>query len=252
MNIHEDPDRGEEPTTNPALLAALTTEHYTLQASRSSTIVEANGRSSLFLSATSAATVALALVAQLDGLGSTFLVFTLVVLPTLIVLGLTSYARLADLAVHDAHYARAIGRIRAFYFTLDPAGRQYWLQPAGDDPHATMRQAGQSHTRWHHLSHAATSVAAVTAVVTGAFLAVSVSAVAGSGVPLPALAVTAAVAAIGLFVALMLDQERRWSRSATAQQTRFLPDGTPAMAVSSLRPAETTNAFLMSSIMSAN
>jgi hypothetical protein len=251
MNLPENPDRDPEQSPNPALLAALTTEHYTLQASRSSTVVEANGRSSLFLSATSAATVALALVAQLDRLGNTFLVFTLVVLPTLMMLGLTSYARLADLAVHDAHYARAIGRIRAFYFTLDPAGRQYWLQPAGDDPHAIMRQVGERHTRWHHLSHAATSVAAVTAVVTGAFLAVSVSASTRSAVPLPALALVGSVAAIALFVALMLDQERRWSRSDAQQQTRFLPDGTPAMAVATLRPGQVSGATATSPAPSA-
>ena len=49
---------------NPALMSALTTEHYTLQASRSSTIVEANGRSMLFFAAVSGATVALALAAH--------------------------------------------------------------------------------------------------------------------------------------------------------------------------------------------
>lgn len=45
---------------SPALLSALRTEHSTLQAQRSSTIVEANGRGQLFLSAVSGATVALA------------------------------------------------------------------------------------------------------------------------------------------------------------------------------------------------
>lgn len=94
---------------HPALMSALTTEHYTLQAARSSTIVEANGRSMLFLSSVSGATVALALVAQLDRMGDTFLTFALAVLPPLLALGLTSYSRLADLAVHDAYYARAIG-----------------------------------------------------------------------------------------------------------------------------------------------
>ncbi len=64
-----------------ALVSALTTEHYTLQSARSSTIVEANGRSSLFLSAVSGATVALALVAQLDKLGDTFRVFGFTILP---------------------------------------------------------------------------------------------------------------------------------------------------------------------------
>src|SRR5688572_7489615 len=95
---------------NPALMSALTTEHYTLQSSRTGTIAEANGRSMLFLSSVSGATVALALVAQLDQLGNTFLTFALTVLPALLALGLTSYSRLADLAVHDAYYARAIGR----------------------------------------------------------------------------------------------------------------------------------------------
>lgn len=136
---------------SPALLSALTTEHYTLQSARSSTIVEANGRSMLFLSTVSGATVALALVAQLDRLGQTFVVFALAVLPALLALGLTSYARLADLAVHDAYYARAIGRIRSFYLKIEPSAAHYWLLPGGDDPHAVMRQTGRRHSRWHHL-----------------------------------------------------------------------------------------------------
>jgi hypothetical protein len=109
-------------------MSALTTEHYTLQASRTATIVEANGRSSLFLSAVSGALVALALVAQLDRLGDTFLLFAFAVLPALVMLGVMSYARLADLAVHDAYYARAIGRIRGFSFDVaGPDARRYWL-----------------------------------------------------------------------------------------------------------------------------
>ena len=73
-------------------MSALTTEHYTLQSSRTSTIVEANGRSMLFLSSVSGATVSLALVAQLDRLGDTFVTFALTVLPALLALGLTSYS----------------------------------------------------------------------------------------------------------------------------------------------------------------
>jgi hypothetical protein len=72
---------------NPAQMSALTTEHYTLQSSRTSTIVEANGRSMLFLSSVSDATVALVLVAQLDRMGDTFVTFALTVLPALLALG---------------------------------------------------------------------------------------------------------------------------------------------------------------------
>lgn len=215
--------------TNPALLSALTTEHYTLQSARSSTVVEANGRSLLFLSAVSGAIVALALVAQMDELGETFTVFALSVLPALLALGLTSYARLADLAVHDAYYARAIGRIRSFYLTIDPTGRQYWMQPAGDDPHALMRQNGQTHTPWHHLSHTATSVAAINGVLAGVLVGFAAHLMAP--IPLPALAIVASLVAIGVFGGLLLDQERRWQRSDQAEPTKFLADGTPAMTV---------------------
>lgn len=229
MNVTENRDASGGP--NPALLSALTTEHYTLQAARSSTIVEANGRSMLFLSAVSGATVALALVAQLDRLGQTFLVFALTVLPALLALGLTSYARLADLAVHDAYYARAIGRIRAFYFTIEPRARQYWLQPAGDGPQALMRQTGDRHSRWHHLSHTATSVAAVNGVLGGAFVALLTGVLTPLGTVV--LAAAAATVAVVIFTGLFVDQERRWRRSDRSAPTTFLPDGSPAMQVSS-------------------
>ena len=91
MNVPDPRQDGVRPAgeTAPssALVSALTTEHYTLQSARSSTILEANGRSSLFLSAVSGATVALALVAQLDRLGETFLVFAFTILPALLMLG---------------------------------------------------------------------------------------------------------------------------------------------------------------------
>ena len=220
------------PGPNPAVMWALTTEHYTLQSSRTGTIAEANGRSMLFVSSVSGATVALALVAQLDRMGDTFVTFALTVLPALLALGLTSYSRLADLAVHDAYYARAIGRIRAFYLTIEPSAQQYWLVPAGDDAHALMRQAGQPHSRWHHLGHTATAVAAVVGVITGAFLGVLGSVV--TPLATSVLAAGATVAAVVAFAGLLADQERRWRRSDASLQSHFLPDGTPAMTVTAL------------------
>ncbi len=65
------------------LVSIMTTEHYTLQTGRSMTITEATGRASLFVGAVSSGLVALALVGQLSNLGTAFLVFSLVVLPTL-------------------------------------------------------------------------------------------------------------------------------------------------------------------------
>ena len=223
VNVTDSRSARSDSEPSGALVSALTTEHYTLQAARSSTVAEANGRGLIFLSTVSGAMVALALVAQVDRLGQTLLVFALSILPVLLVLGLTSYARLADLAVQDAYYARGIGRIRAFYFTLDPSAHQYWLLTPGDDLHALMRQAGQPHSRWHHFSHTATSVAAVTSMIAGVFAGLLASAVGASS--LPVLGVLATVVAGGMFAGLFVDQERRWRRSGDSEPTRFLPDG---------------------------
>jgi hypothetical protein len=57
--------------------------------------------------------------------------FALTVLPALLALGLTSYSRLADLAVHD-------GALRLLHTSHpgvphdhQPSAQQYWLVPAG-------------------------------------------------------------------------------------------------------------------------
>jgi hypothetical protein len=219
----------ERPTSaqpSSALISALTTEHYTLQSARGSTITEANGRSSLFLSAVSGATVALALVAQLDRMGETFLVFAFTILPALLMLGLMSYARLADLAVHDAYYARAIGRIRRLYF--DVAGndaRRYWLVSAGDDKQALMRHAGQRLTRSHLWTHQATAVAAVTAVIAGVLGGLALKP--ATALTLPVMAIIGVLIAALVLVASLVDQERRWRRSDQGPPALVTPDGAP-------------------------
>jgi hypothetical protein len=72
LNIPEPREEGLRPcgetVPSSAPMSALTTEHYTLKSARSSTITEANGRSSLFPSAVSGGLLARALVAQLDRL----------------------------------------------------------------------------------------------------------------------------------------------------------------------------------------
>src|SRR5687768_8006350 len=68
-----DPSKVSEAAES-ALLLALTTEHFTLQTARASTIAESNGRVSLFLGAVSSCVVAIALVGQLSGFGERFFV----------------------------------------------------------------------------------------------------------------------------------------------------------------------------------
>ena len=70
------------------LVSIITTEHYNLQTGRSMTISETNGRSSLFVGAVSGGLIVLTFVGQIAHLGTAFFVFSLIVIPTLLFMGL--------------------------------------------------------------------------------------------------------------------------------------------------------------------
>ena len=116
-----------------SLVAALTTEHFTLQTARSATIFESGSRASLFLSTVSSALVALALIGQVSRLGDTFILFALILVPTLFALGVLTYLRLNESAAEDAFYARAANRIRGYYRDLDASASEYLLLSDHDD-----------------------------------------------------------------------------------------------------------------------
>src|SRR5213592_826227 len=97
------------------LVTMMTTEHYNLQTGRSMTISEANGRASLFVGAVSSGLVALAFAGQISHLGTAFFVFSLVVLPTLLFMGLITFERVLQSGSADVIYARGISRIRHLY-----------------------------------------------------------------------------------------------------------------------------------------
>jgi hypothetical protein len=97
------------------LVSIMTTEHYTLQTGRSITTAETNGRSSLFVGAVSSGLIALTIVGQIAHLGTAFLVFSLVVLPTLLFMGLITFERVLQAGSADVIYARGINRIRHLY-----------------------------------------------------------------------------------------------------------------------------------------
>lgn len=78
---------GDAPVVRQALLTVLTTEHFTLQGARASTVSESSARAALFVGAVTSTLVALGFIAQASELGSAFDTFVLVVLPTLYVLG---------------------------------------------------------------------------------------------------------------------------------------------------------------------
>ena len=84
--------RQAETEPRPAAVAFVTTELFTLQGARSlATIAEATSRATMFLGAVSGGLVALGLIATAAGVRTAFYAFALILLPTLVLVGLTTW-----------------------------------------------------------------------------------------------------------------------------------------------------------------
>lgn len=145
----------------------LTTEHFALQSGRNNVTSEANGRLTIYLGALSGALIAIAFVAQVSRLGDAFHVFTLLILPALLLLGLATFGRVVQCDRQDLQYAAAINRIRHFYVELIPELGDYFVQSTYDDWDGMLRSLSLTWTRWHGFITASAAVAAMNAFVAG-------------------------------------------------------------------------------------
>src|SRR6267142_3673191 len=115
-------------------LQILSTEHWSLLASRSLAWNESFSRAGMFLTTLTGAIVALALVAQASQLGEGFTLFALVILPIVLFIGLTTMMRLGTSNYHEAKCVVGMNRIRAAYLELAPDLERYFVMSAHDDP----------------------------------------------------------------------------------------------------------------------
>ena len=182
----------------PAAVAFVTTEHFTLQGARASTISESIGRASMFLASLSGGLVALGLLATATHVGTAFYAFGLVLLPTCAVLGLVTFQRTLQSGIEDYGYARRIARLRAYYFDTAPELVPYLASVGEPD---RLRILGLTDGRWQTFRTIASTVGVITAVVAGSAVGLAV-AVVSSGSLLAALA-TGGCVGLGILVALM-------------------------------------------------
>jgi hypothetical protein len=116
-------------------LQILSTEHWSLLASRNLAWNEAFSRTGIFLTALSGAIVALALVAQASDFGEGFRLFGLVILPVVLFIGIGTALRLDSSSYHDVICIVGMNRIRAAYLELAPELRPYFVMGTTDDLH---------------------------------------------------------------------------------------------------------------------
>lgn len=176
-------------------LQILSTEHWSLLASRALAWNEAFSRAGMFLTTLTGAIVALALVAQASAFGDSFTLFALVILPVVLLIGVATWIRLGSSNYHEAICVIGMNRIRAAYLELAPDVERYFVMSAHDDPKGigiTMGvQPGGGTLFWigQILAGTPTVVMILNAVLTGVIaalvavrLGVGVPAVVGLGV----------------------------------------------------------------------
>jgi hypothetical protein len=116
------PDLGDR---LPAAVAFGTTEHFTLQTARSTTVAEAGNRATSYLAALSSTLIALAFIGNMSGLSAVFFLFCSLLLPVLTFIGIVSFARLVQSTNEDIALAGRIARLRSFYVELVPELEPY-------------------------------------------------------------------------------------------------------------------------------
>jgi hypothetical protein len=198
-----------ESEPRPAAVTFVTTEHFTLQGARSSTIAEATGRATMFLGAVSGGLVALGLIATAAGVGTAFYAFALILLPTLAFVGLATYNRVLQSGIEDLGYASRIARLRGYYFRYAPELVDYLYNVP---PEQRLRLQGIGGRRSQKYLTIAATVGLVAAVLAGSAVGLLVALV--SDHSLIAAITVGVVVAIALFAALIRFQVSSWRQAA--------------------------------------
>src|SRR3954454_23884478 len=157
-----DPPAAGAPTA--AVVAFVTTEHFTLQGARSQTVSEATGRASIFLASVSGGLVALGLMATAARIGTAFYPLALTLLPTLVFVGLVTFDRVLQNGLEDLGYANRIARLRGFSFEHAPELGNYLLSVP---PDRRLAMQGLPEGPWQHFLTMAGMVAVITSVLAG-------------------------------------------------------------------------------------
>ena len=186
-------------------LQILSTEHWSLLASRNLAWNESFSRAGIFLTALSGAIVALALVAQASDFGEGFRLFGLVILPVVLFIGIGTSLRLDSSSYHDVICVIGMNRIRAAYLELAPDLARYFVMGTNDDIDGIEATMGVVPGRSFPLSVIAatpwlvSTMNAVLAGAIGALLTMQLGADAWPAIIVGAIVFVLALAFVGLY-----------------------------------------------------
>lgn len=164
------------PTPVQLRLQILTTEHWSLLASRSLAWNESFSRAGMFLSTLTGSIVALSLIGSVDGFHDAFYIVALVVLPVVLFVGLGTWLRMGATNYHDAVTVFGMNRIRGAYLEIAPELAPYFVMGVHDDPAGigiTMAVPPGTHPLVHLIAGTPSLVIVLNGVVAGGITALA-------------------------------------------------------------------------------
>jgi len=209
-------------------LQILATEHWSLLATRSLTYNESLTRVTIFLAILSGALIALALVAQADRFGETFLAIAIPMLLVVLFAGIATISRLMRLNRDDYRWVVGMNRIRHAYIALHPELEANLVTSPYDDLRGALQtlgiddlgEGGGVGSVFHMVQTLPGMLSVILAAVVGAIVALAARAF---GSP-PIGMVLAATAAFALGVTLFV----LWNRSSVNRVAPILEPRFPS------------------------
>jgi hypothetical protein len=195
-------------------------ETQELLAQRQMSWTEATNRASMLITVVGATVFALALVGNATQFDKSFLMFAVIVLPIILVIGLSSLGRINELDDQDWHWVQGLNRMRHARLELDPTFAQYLVNSPYDDVKAVLGgYSVATNSMLHNLFVLSSLIAVVVALIAGAFAA-AIGLFLDADVLIAILA--GAITFVLLMVAISISGYRRFTRS-TAEMKPIFP-----------------------------
>jgi len=128
MNNHNNENENQEQVRE-----FLIAEYEALREARSAVLATSDNRANFFLASVSGATVVLALIGQLSGMGDIFIISSLTILPLLLLIGIFVFIRVIESHIANYIYVRGMNRIRRYFSEISPNIQKYLILPTYDD-----------------------------------------------------------------------------------------------------------------------
>jgi hypothetical protein len=123
-------------------LQILATEHWSLLATRALTYTESLGRVNMFLGILSGAVISLALVAQADHFGTSFIAVAIFMLTVVFFVGVATVRRLNMLNRDDYKWVVGMNRLRHGYLEMHPELEPNFITSPYDDLTGALQTLG--------------------------------------------------------------------------------------------------------------